>query len=406
MVYLLVIALLLAAIAAFVASSQTALLSLPQTEIKSWKASKDPRKNQVAALVLRPRELLVTLFMLDVLINLLIQNLFSSFFGDAASWALRVGVPLLITLFVCEIIPKSIGFAHNTKIAYRVAPIIWKITAFIKPIRSLLTFVTSYVSRLVFFFLKKPAEISRADLHHLLKSKEVSSLLSASEAHLIDGYLTLQDAHIKELMWPREDVIFYALDEPLTKLIHLFIEEDCSHIPVCGQDLDDLFGVITAKQFFLYHDKITKPEELKPFLHSAFFVPETMRARQLLRQFPQRQESVALVVDEYGTISGLIAYEDLIEAIIGDIRDQRDKKQLYTRSSDKIIIASGRLELTEFKEIFQHTLKSSMSTLNGWLIEQFGDIPKVGEQLVKEGFLFQILSADPNRIKRVYVKKL
>lgn len=391
---------------AFVSSSQTALLSLSQTQVKAWKQSNEVRKNLVATLVLRPRDLLVTLFMLDVLVNLLIQNVASSYFGETASWALRVGVPLLITLFIGEIIPKSIGFAHNTLIAYRVAPVVSKIMTIIRPIRHVLTLITSYVSRLIFFFLKKPADISRDELHQLLKSQEVSSLLSPSEADLIGGYLALQEATVKEIMWPREDIISYSLEEPLTKLIHLFVEEDCSQIPVCEKDLDKLQGVITARQFFLYHEKITNPEELRPFLVPAFFVPETMRARALLRQFPHKNETLAIAVDEYGTISGLIAYEDLVETIIGDIKDQRDKKSLYTRSSDRIIIASGKLELSEFAQIFHYAIKSTMTTLGGWLTEQWGDIPKAGEQLVKDGFLFQILSANPNRIKRVYVKKL
>lgn len=397
---------ILALASAFVSSSQTALLSLSQTHVKAWKNSSESRKNLVATLLLKPRELLVTLFMLDVLVNLLIQNVSSSYFGEAASWIFRVGFPLVITLFIGEIIPKSIGFAHNTKIAYRVAPTVSWIMRIIKPIRSALTLITSYVSRIIFFFLRKPADISREELHILLKSQEVSNMLTKEEAELIDGYLSLQEASVKDLMWPREDVIYYSLEEPLTKLVHLFVEEDCSQIPVCGKDLDDLYGVITARQFFLYQDSILKPEDLKPFLAAAFFVPETIRARSLMRQFPRKNESLAMVVDEYGSIAGLIAYEDLVEAIIGDIQDLRDKKSLYTRGGQKIIIASGKLELTVFEGIFHHPLKSQMNTLGGWLIEQFGDIPKVGQQIVKEGFLFQILAADPNRIKRIYVKKL
>ncbi len=391
---------------AFVSSSQTALLSLSGMEVNTWKTSHEPRKKLVAALVLRPRELLVTLFMLDIFINLLIQNVFSSYFGPAASWALRVGLPLLITLFMGEVIPKSIGFAHNKKIAYVVAPAISLITRLIKPVRYVLTIITSYVSRFIFFFLKKPADISRAELHHLLKSQAVSSLLTSEEAELIDGYLTLQDASVKEHMWPREDVIYYSLEEPLTKLLYLFIEEDCSQIPVCGKDLNDLHGVITARQFFLYQDQINKPEDLKPFLANAFFVPETMKARSLMRQFQRKKESLAMVVDEYGGIAGLIAYEDLVEAIVGDIQDLRNKKSLYTMGGPKIIIASSKLELSTFKDIFHYTLKSSMKTLGGFLIEQFGDIPKVGQQIVKEGFLFQILASEPQRIKRIYVKRL
>ena len=406
--FLLAIAILVLA-SAFVSASQTALLSLSEVLLKNWKNGTDERKRLVASWVLRPRELLVTLFMLDVLVNLLIQNVSSSYFGTGASWVLRVGVPLLIILFLGEIIPKSLGFAHNAKIAVKIGPLIGKIATTISPIRKTLTIITSYVSRFIFFFLKKPSEISRDELHLLLKSREVSSLLTPHEAKLIDGFLSLQEDSVKELMKPREDVIFYSIDEPLTRLIHLFTVEGVSKVPVCNKTLDNLLGVISARQFFLYQDRITHIEALKEHLASAFFVPEGARARALLRQFPSRKESLALVVDEYGTITGLITYEDIIEAVVGEIRDVRDnKKPLYTRSNKKIIIASGKLELTEFEELFQQTLKSrtNMTTLGGWLTEQLGDIPKVGQQLIKDGFLFKILSADPQRVTRIYIKRV
>jgi CBS domain containing-hemolysin-like protein len=122
----------------------------------------------------------------------------------------------------------------------------------------------------------------------------------------------------------------------------------------------------------------------------------------------ERGESLAIVVDEYGSISGLISQEDLIEAMVGEISDRRDAKSRYTRSTDDVIIASGKLELSEFREIFGIPLKTheNILTLGGWLIEQLGDIPTPGTKYANDQFLFYILAADPNRIRRVYVRRL
>ncbi len=117
---------------------------------------------------------------------------------------------------------------------------------------------------------------------------------------------------------------------------------------------------------------------------------------------------MAMVVDEYGSISGLITWEDLAEVVIGSIADLRDQKSLYTKAGENEIIASGKLELDAFNEVFHSNLESqnNLMTIGGWLTEQLGDIPKNGTKYETEHFLFQVLSAEPNRIRRLYIRKL
>jgi CBS domain containing-hemolysin-like protein len=127
-----------------------------------------------------------------------------------------------------------------------------------------------------------------------------------------------------------------------------------------------------------------------------------MKAWDLL----EKRTPIAIVLDEYGSISGLITQEDLVETVVGEIKDRRDTTS-YTRSSKDVIIASGRLELAEFKDIFGISLKSQeVVTLGGWLTEQLGDIPKVGMKFSTSEFFFYILAAEPHRIDRIYVRKL
>lgn len=391
----------------YFSAAQTALLSLSPMQVKSYRQSKEDRKQLIARLVSKPRDLLVTLFMLDTLVNLLIQNLASGLFGAYSSWGLRVGVPLLLTLVLGEIIPKSLAFAHKTRVAFLVAPLIAKIEKVVDPVRSFLTTLTSHVSSLLFFFLKREKEISEEELHHVLKTSQIHGILSAEEAELIDGYLTLQEVSVKELMRPRDEVLVYYLNEPISRLTHLFVEEACSRIPVCVNSIENIKGVIAATDFFLYRDKIFQPEDILIYLKQPFFVPEVTKARLLLKQFSQKKESFALVIDEYGSFSGLITHEDLVEAVVGDITDRRDEKRSYTRSGHNVIIASGKLELMEFEEIFHVELKSvaNQVTIGGWLTEQIGNIPKAGMHYESNGFLFKILAADPTRIRRVYIRK-
>ncbi len=173
-------------------------------------------------------------------------------------------------------------------------------------------------------------------------------------------------------------------------------------------DLENLIGILTARRYFFQRDQIKQPADLIPVLKKPYYVPESTSAWTLLRNLRERGESLAIVVDEYGSISGLISQEDLIEAVVGEIADARDSKNLYTRSSDDVMIASGKLELSEFKEIFGISLKSkdNIVTLGGWLIEQLGDIPTTGTKYATDQFLFYVLAAEPNRIRRIYVRRL
>lgn len=408
MVSLILLLLCFLILSGFFSSSEVALFSLSSMKVKAFKSSAEKNKQLVAELLASPRDLLVTIIILNVIVNILIQNVTSSIFGDFSGWALNVGVPLALTVVFGEVIPKSIGLAHNTALSPRAAPILNVAQKVLYPLRQVLTGMTTYVSRLMFFFLRKEEEISIDELQHALKTSRTYGILNEDEAELVRGYLNLQESQVKELMRPREEVIFFDIDEPLSKLIHLFVDQECSRIPVCRENLDNVVGMITSQILFLNREKITSTEALLTFLKKPLFIPESISANILLRQMYDREESIAMVVDEYGSISGLIALEDLVETVVGEIADARDEKSRYTRSGEDIMIASGKMELSEFEEIFGVALPSenNMVTLGGWLSEQMNDIPKTGTKYVAHDFLFHVLAADVKRVRRVYIRRL
>ena len=392
----------------FFSASETSLFSLSSMKVKAYKSDADPKKRLVADLLATPRDLLVTIIMINVAINILIQNISASLFGQNASWAFNVGVPLILTLVLGDVIPKSIGLVNNTRIAYRIAPVINFFKRILGPLRRALVAITNQVSRLFFFFLRKEEEISIDELQHALRTSRQYGVLHAEEAELIRGYLALQESTVKERMRPREEVLYFDTSEPLSRLIHLFVDQECSRIPVCKEGLDQLIGVMTSRQFFLHRDNVHSVDDLLPILEKPFFVPETVPARLLLRQFYDRQESFAMVVDEYGSISGLIALEDLVEVVIGEIVDRRDEKDLYTLSGDDVIIASGKMELADLEKLFDSSFvsKNNMVTVGGYLTEKMGDIPKSGSKLVTDNCLFHVLAAEPTRVRRVYIRRM
>jgi len=410
MISLLLICLLVAftLLSGYFSLAQIALFSLSPSELKVYKVDPDPRKQLIVRLLSKPRELLVTILMYDITANILIQNTAAKLFGDYASWGLKVGLPLALTLLLGEVFPKTIALPNNARIAYKVAPSIQFLEKLLNPIRLFITTLTSHISQFLFFFLKREKEISKEELHHVLRRSESHGILSVEEAGLVDGYLSLSDYTVKERMRPRHEILYYDVEEPLKKLFYLFVEKNCSRVPVCKGDLQNMIGILSIKSFFLHRNIIEQESDVLKYLQKPFYVPETIDARSLLKQFFQYEQTMGIVVDEYGSICGLITQEDLFEIVVGEIEDLRDEKTPYTTTGDHVIITSGKFELAEFERLFGvlPPTESNIVTIGGWLTEQMGDIPKSGSQYIWNGFLFQVLAADPNRVRRVYIRKL
>jgi magnesium and cobalt exporter, CNNM family len=393
---------------AFFSASETALFSLTPMQVRSYRRQPDRRRRLIAELLATPRGLLFTVLMMNVLVNLLVQNTASSLFNSFPGWILKVGFPLVLTLLFGEIIPKSIALPNNERIAYAVAPTISFVYRVLAPVRRAVTHVASYLSRFMFFFLHREREISHEELQHALDLSEQHGVLSREEAELVSGFMRIHTVAVRDLMWPRADILFYDINLPLSKLLHLFVEEEVSRVPVCDHHVENILGVMEADTYFLHRDQIHETGDLKRFLKKPFYVPETMEARDLLRRFGDREEALAIVVDEYGSISGLIAREDLVEVIVGEIVDRRDVAALYTRASRDVVIASGKLELEEFNTLFDEPLPIAPGcvTLGGWLTQRLGRIPIAGEKVVTEHYLFHVLAAEPNRVRRLYVRRI
>ncbi len=404
LVFLLVVFILCAA---FLAASETALFSLSSMKVKIYSQSPQTGKKLIAKLLQSPRDLLVTLLMLNIAMNIFVQNVVSAIFDKYPGWLISVGVPLTLTLVFGEVIPKSIAISNNAKIAQFAAPIVYVAKRILGPVRALLTKTTSFVSHVVFFFLRKEKEISSAEIKEALRPSIDFGLLQEDEARLLKGYLNLEEFSVKEIMRPRQDMLYFDMEDPLSELVRLFVDEECSKIPICQMDKDEVVGVLSAEQFFVFKDRIHTSKDLEPILKEPFYVPESITTKQLLSQFDEKEESMAIVIDEYGSISGLITKEDLVEIVFGQIEDKRDTKELYVKSSPNVIIADGKLELVEFEEIFGISLEnpSDMATLGGWLMQQLEDIPKNGTKFVSKEFLFYVLAASPNKIDRIYVRK-
>jgi len=194
---LIILLFLLTITSGFFASAETAFFSLSSTRVKTYQQSHDKNKALIAKLLSHPRDLLVTVFMLNTLVNILLQNVASSIFGSSAGWDLKIGVPFILTLVFGDIIPKYIGIQNNIYITELTAPLVNFIQKMIEPIRKLIVTITEPISRVLFFFLKKEESISRHELEHVLTQSEEFGVLKKEEAFLARGYLNFQNLSVR-----------------------------------------------------------------------------------------------------------------------------------------------------------------------------------------------------------------
>ena len=235
------------------------------------------------------------------------------------------------------------------------------------------------------------------------KSK-TEGTLQQEESEFISRYLDLKNKVAKEIMRSRDECVFFDMTQDFSSIGSFFSEKKLSFLPVCEGDMQNLIGILSFQRFFLHRETIRAPIDLKKQLEKPFYVPESMNGWLLFHELRRKKEFIAIAVDEYGSISGCIFQEDLVAAVLSDENEEKN----FSRLSDDVVIAKGKLELQEFAEIFGVDLltKSNVMTLGGWLTEQMEDIPLSGHKYVTDDFLFYVLESGPTHVERIYVRRL
>ncbi len=393
---------------AFFSASETALFSLSSSKQSIYVGSEHKGKRAAGKLLQTPKSLLITLLIMNIAVNLAVQNITSSIFGSSLSFWWTVALPFVLTLIFGEILPKTMAITKNERIATFVSPLLLFLSKILTPIRKVILWIARIVSFLFSFLLKKDTEVTKEELRHAVISSKAEGLLSKDETTLLLGSLRLSQMHVKEVQCPRQNIYYHDIHDSVVKLKKLFMEKRLSKIPVIDKEIDNVIGTIHAKSFFTTHYAISEPKDLQEILEKPYFVPESMLTRTLLAHFDEKHLEIAYLVDEYGGVSGLITREDLVEIVVGQIKDAREEKALYSRQEEDVIICSGKYELNDLEALFdvQIERKAGETTVGGYLLEILGDIPKSGYKVEENGLLFHVLLATESKVSRVYVKNV
>lgn len=247
----------------------------------------------------------------------------------------------------------------------------------------------------------------RNELIEILRDAAERRLLDLNSLGMIEGVLQVPELRVRDIMSPRSQMIVIEQDMPLEQILPIVITTVHSRFPVIGENKDEILGILLAKDLLVYAfgDK-QKPFNLQDILRPAVFVPESKRLDVLLQEFRLNRNHMAVVVDEYGGVTGLVTIEDVLEQIVGDIEDEHDTEDdnFIKKYSEDSFAVKALIPIEEFNEYFDLDLQDKEAdTIGGLLLRAFGHLPKRGEAIEIEGYRFRVLRADNRRIHLLQV---
>lgn len=258
----------------------------------------------------------------------------------------------------------------------------------------------SWIEKIADVFSGEPK--TREDLHDLLIEAEHNEIIDSDALKIMEGALHVGDMQVREIIIPRAQMDVIKAELPLGKLLPKIIETAHSRYPVVGETLDEVIGILLAKDLL---PQILEGQadtfDIRPLLRPAVFVPESKRLNVLLREFRENRNHMAIVIDEYGGVAGLVTIEDVLEEIVGDIEDEYDVEEdtniKQVSASDYIVKALTPIE--DFNEAFKTEFSDEeFDTIGGLLLHELGRLPVRGEQAVIGPFQFKVLNADNRQI--------
>jgi len=407
------IIIVLFALSAFFSGSETALFSLSRVYLKRLENSKSKSAKRILKLLKKPRELLITLLLGNTFVNLAISSfgtLLALQIGRKYSYTessvvtIQIILTTILILFFGEISPKLIALSKADTLSgilslpllmfrYLFYPIVWVLVKMSELISSHQN-VDRYVG----------TKFTDEEFHNLIQSESSSHSLEEHEKKMLVGLFRFREAEIKEIYVPRVKITAIEENQSIEDLKKIITESGYSRIPVYRGSIDEIVGIIYVKDLILYPEKKT----IKQLMRPVWFVTENMKVQTLLNQFKQRKLQVAIVVDEYGGTSGIISLEDILEEIVGEIRDEYDKEEIpeLIKIDENTYILSGNFSIRQFNENFSTDISlEDYDNLAEFLLAYYNHVPNIGDTVFyDERIEFTILDADEKSIKQIQVK--
>jgi len=400
----------------------SALINAHKARLKDWADEGDPRAIRAFALANDATRLLASQQLVDLALRFgialvsavalvppvreaLIGQEFSAPLASALAYGSVLIVVAILTLVLGEMLPTNIALGYADALALRVAGPINILAHMLAPALQLLQWISNKVAR-PFVGRTALGTITEEEIKLLVDAGSEGGAIEDEEKEMIYSIFQFGDTLAREVMVPRIDVVAVEIETPLREALDVIVEAGHSRIPVYEESIDHIRGLLYAKDLLaLWRDGV-QDRPIKDLLRPAYFVPESKKAVDLLQDMQQRKVHLAIVVDEYGGTAGLVTLEDLIEEIVGEIRDEYDfnEEEVYQQVGEHEYIVDAGIDLDDFNRLLDVDLPTDDSdTLGGYVFSKLGKVPVPGETLTEDTLHMEVLSVDDKRIRKIRV---
>jgi CBS domain containing-hemolysin-like protein len=360
-------------------------------------------------LIEHPHDLLVTLLVGITLLNLgaaaLAATLAEQLFGPRWGLLMEMLVMVLLLTTFGEVLPMTLAVKHPERfLAVARWPVAW-LERLLAPVRMALAGLTTVTVRVVGRGGPVPPPLTADELRTLVDVGAREGVVEREEREMIHRVFELEDTLVRSVMVPRTDMFCLDVNTPPAQILPALREHLHSRVPVYESTVDVIIGILYTKDLLPFVDGLPPDFDLRAYLHPPYFVPETKRADQLLREFQAKKLHLAIVVDEYGGTAGLVTLEDLIEELVGEIVDEFDEpERLVQRLDETTFRVSGKLPLEELNALTGLRISSqAYDTVGGWVLDLFGRVPRKAERVQTPELTVTVEKVERTRVVEVLV---
>ena len=404
------ISIILLTLSAMASGSEVAFFSLTHNDIEELESHSDSASQRVVELLSNPDRLLATILVANNMVNIclvimvtrLINTVF--LFSGVLEFIFNTVIITFLLLLFGEIMPKVFTQSNPVKMSLALSAPLKFLRWLLYPLAFLLIRTSSRVSR----FASKGAEIS---IEELADAVDLAETGSEEEQKMLSGIISFGQTEVVEIMHSRVDITGLEYDASFDEVRKIIVETGYSRIPVYGDDLDDVRGVLYVKDLLPHINKGAE-FEWQTLLRKPYFVPEHMMIDDLLKKFQKKKIHIAIVVDEYGATQGLVSLEDVLEEVVGEITDESDddEDKLYEKIGENTYIFDAKIHIGEFIRAIGYDedsfadVEGHAETLAGLMMELKRDLPRRGDELQSHGVKFFIATMDGRRVDKIKVE--
>lgn len=398
------------ALFSFLETSVTALRLFKLKEL----ADASPRyQSLLKTLEKNPHQVLITILIASSLANVtaaaLITNVMERIFVDmpGLGFSLGIGIATAAILIFGEVIPKNIAKVHGEKLFQSTLWLTNIVFYLLYPFVKILIRFSSMVVALVGGSAEPSESVtSEREIRFLIDYIDQKGLMDREKVQMLQSIFKLGSKQVKEIMVPAIDIVMLNAESSIEQALEIFSKYQYSRLPVYRNTKDNIIGMVHQKDIFVMLSKDEK-KSLVQLVRPILFVPESMKINQLLREFRQQGRHMAMVLNEYGSITGLVTLEDVLEEIVGEIHDE------YEEAEEKIVplkeggwLVGGSLDLDSIAQVLKIIFDVDHAvTVGGFLTEQLQHLPKEGESIEYKGYTFKVKKASPKRVAQVVIAK-